>query len=145
MKDCLVCDKHRGTIEVPGGPIVDDELVYVSHMWPPEGGAVYLGYLFIEPKRHVPGLADLTTEEGARVGELTARLGLALRESEGAEHVYAAVIGHHVPHLHVHIAPRYPGTPEEYWWTRLLDWPDAPRGGADEVAAVGQRIRTALG
>jgi histidine triad (HIT) family protein len=144
VKDCFVCDKHRGAVEVPGGPIVDDELVYASHMWSPEGGAVYLGYLFLEPKRHVPGLADLTPEEGARLGELTARLSLALRECEGAEHVYSAVIGHHVPHLHVHLAPRYPGTPEDYWWTRLLDWPDAPRGGADEVAAVGQRLREAL-
>jgi histidine triad (HIT) family protein len=144
VKDCFVCDKHRGAVEVPGGPIVDDELVYASHMWSPEGGAVYLGYLFLEPKRHVPGLADLTPEEGARLGELTARLSLALRECEGAEHVYSAVIGHHVPHLHLHLAPRYPGTPEDYWWTRLLDWPDAPRGGADEVAAVGQRLREAL-
>ena len=145
MRGCFVCDKHRGTIAVPGGPIVDDELVYASHMWSAQGGAVYLGYLFLEPRRHVPGLADLTPEEGARIGELVARLSLALRECEGAEHVYAAVIGHHVPHLHVHLAPRYPGTPEEFWFTRLLDWPDAPLGGADEVAAVGQRLREALG
>jgi hypothetical protein len=25
------------------------------------------------------------------------------------------------------------------------DWPDAPRGGADEIAAVAERIRTHLG
>jgi diadenosine tetraphosphate (Ap4A) HIT family hydrolase len=145
MRDCFVCDKHRGNVEVPGGAVYEDELVYVSHMWGPGSHESYLGYLFIEPRRHVPGLADLTPEEGERVGSLMARLSLALREAEGAEHVYTAVIGHNVPHLHVHLAPRYPGTPEEYWWTRLLEWPGAPRGGPDEVAAVVERVRAALG
>ena len=32
-----------------------------------------------------------------------------------------------VPHLHVHLAPRYPGTPRDYWGSRLRDWPDAPQ------------------
>ena len=144
MRDCSVCDKHRGAVEVPGGAIYDDEHLFVSHLWHPGAASAYLGYLFVEPRRHVPGLGDLTPEEGAAVGSLLARLARTLREVEGAEHVYAAVIGHHVPHLHVHVAPRYPGTPEEYWWTRLLEWPDAPRGGPDAVAEVARRVRARL-
>jgi histidine triad (HIT) family protein len=38
-----------------------------------------------------------------------------------------------VPHLHVHLLPPYPGTPREYWWDRVDEWPDAPPGDATEV------------
>jgi diadenosine tetraphosphate (Ap4A) HIT family hydrolase len=92
----------------------------------------------------VPQLGDLTPAEAASVGRLAAAASGALRSSEGADHVYAAVIGHGVDHLHVHLIPRYPGTPREYWWVRVDEWPDAPRGGAAEVDALGERLRAAL-
>jgi len=56
--------------------------------------------------------------------------------------VYGAVIGHGVNHLHMHLIARYSGTPREYWWTRVDEWPDAPRGGAPEVADFMERLRT---
>ena len=56
----------------------------------------------------------------------------AVESALACEGIFVAInnrVSQSVPHLHVHLAPRYPGTPEDYWWTRLLDWPDAPRGG----------------
>ena len=74
-----------------------------------------------------------------------ARVSRAIRESEGAEHVYLLVIGHHTPHLHVHLVPRYPGTPKEFWDpSRVDEAPGAKHGGIDEAAAVAARIRAAL-
>jgi diadenosine tetraphosphate (Ap4A) HIT family hydrolase len=58
----------------------------------------YLGHLFVEPRRHAPGLEDLTDAEAESVGRWSARASRALREVAGAEHVYAAVIGDGVPH-----------------------------------------------
>ncbi|TFV34090.1 hypothetical protein E4K10_44375 [Streptomyces sp. T1317-0309] len=49
--------------------------------------------------------------------------------------------GDNVPHLHVHLLPRYPGTPHEYWWQRVDEWPDAPRGGHSKAAAMVERLR----
>jgi diadenosine tetraphosphate (Ap4A) HIT family hydrolase len=47
-----------------------------------------------------------------------------------------------VPHLHVHLVPRYPGTPREYWSPLTLDeWPDAEHGGPDEIANRVARLR----
>lgn len=60
----------------------------------------------------------------------------------GAKHVYSFVLGHHVPHLHIHVVPRYPGAPREFWGTRVDGWPDAPRGGAAEIAALCDRLRS---
>ena len=147
--DCLVCRKHAGDPElVPAGPVAEDELVVVTHLspWSPghHGEPVYLGHLFVEPRRHAPGLADLTPAEARAVGWWNSRVSLALREVMGAEHVYAAVIGDGVPHLHVHLLARFPGTPREYWWQRVTEWPGAARGDVGEVSALVLRLREHL-
>lgn len=115
--DCFVCRKHRdrGAL-MPGGPIAEDDLVLVSHIVTPDvldrdGTTAYLGNLLVEPLRHAPGMADLNDAEAQRVGLWCTRVSRALREVARAENVYAAVIGDGVPHLHVHLTPRYPGTP----------------------------------
>ena len=131
---------------MPGGEIYADELVVVVHAYDPElNPDPYLGHLLVEPTRHAYGMADLNEPEAAAVGVAASRCARALKASEGAEHVYLAVLGHHMPHLHVHLIPRYPGTPREYWSPlRLDEWPDALRGGPDEVAVVVARLRGAL-
>jgi histidine triad (HIT) family protein len=146
---CFVCRKHRqqGSL-LPGGPVGQDELTVVSHLSPDapgrSGGPVYLGHLLVEPRRHAPGLADLTDAEAQAVGRWCARASRALREAAGAEHVYAAVIGDNTPHLHVHLLPRYPGTPREYWWDRVDEWPGARRGAEPEITAFVRALRDYL-
>jgi histidine triad (HIT) family protein len=142
IADCFVCRKHRdrGSL-MPGGPVAEDDLVLVSHIVTPgvlgrDGTTAYLGHLFVEPRRHAPGLADLTDTEARTVGWWCTRASRALRDVAGADHVYAAVIGDGVPHLHVHLLPRYPGTPREYWWTRVDEWPQARRGNTAEIEAL---------
>ena len=144
--ECFVCRKHReqGPL-LPGGPVGEDELVIVSHLTPaaPDrpSGPVYLGHLLVEPRRHAPGLADLTDAEARAVGWWCTQASRALREAAGAEHVYAAVIGDKAAHLHVHLLPRYPGTPREYWWDRVDEWPDARRGTQPEIATLVAGLR----
>ena len=143
--DCFVCAKHRDGEPMPGGPVGSDDLVVVSHVSPDgpgqDGAPVYLGHLVVEPRRHVAGLDGLTDAEAAAVGRWLGRGARALRDAAGAEHVYSMVVGHAVDHLHVHLIPRYPGTPREYWWSRLDEWPDAPLGDAGEVAAMVGNLR----
>jgi histidine triad (HIT) family protein len=143
--ECFVCDKHRGQAGAPGGAIYEDELIYISHaqLWADEKEH-YLGHLFVEPKRHAPGLADLTGAEAQAVGLYTSRLARALMASEGVEHVYAFVIGDGVPHLHVHVIGRYPGTPREYWGVRVDEWPGAPRGDEAAIEQLAARLRARL-
>jgi histidine triad (HIT) family protein len=148
--NCFVCNKHRqrGPL-VPGGSVAEDDLVLVSHIASPdtvgrEGSTAYLGQLLVEPLRHAPGLADLTDAEARAVGWWCARASRALRDVPGAEHVYLAVLGDGVPHLHVHLLPRFPGTPLEYWGTQVNKWPQARRGNAAEIEVLVRELRRYL-
>ncbi len=143
--DCFVCRKHRGEIPTPGGIIYEDETIRIDHLVPQQSPSVYLGYLMVEPKRHAPGLGDLTDSEAQALGLWVARISRVLKSSEKAEHVYAFVLGDHVPHLHIQVVPRYPGAPRQYWGVHVDEWPDAPHGGPQEIAALCSRLRAALG
>ena len=139
--DCFVCAKHAAGSDVVGGVIYEDEVAYVGHLLPPQIQNTYLGYLMVEPKRHVTGWGELTDDEAEAMGRLVNRAGRSLKESEGAEHIYSVVMGDAVPHLHIHVIPRYPGTPREFWGHRVGEWPDAPRGGAEAIEAICRRLR----
>ena len=54
------------------------------------------------------------------------RLARALREVAGAERVYSFVLGDAMAHLHVVLAPRYAGTPREYWGSGSGSGPTLP-------------------
>ncbi len=145
--DCFVCRKHRNEFAVPGGAIFEDDLLFASHVWraqPKAEQKIYQGYLIVETKRHIPGLSDLTNIEAQALGLLVTRLSRALKVTVGAEHIYEFVLGHHVAHLHVHIVPRYPGTPREYWGIHVDEWPDAPLGNFEETDALASRLKAFL-
>jgi diadenosine tetraphosphate (Ap4A) HIT family hydrolase len=134
---CYICDKHQAG----DGVIAADDLMVLGHVLPDlAGGPVYLGHLVVEPRRHVQGLADLTSGEAAALGRWAAAAAHALQ----AEHVYSSIVGHRIDHLHLHLVPRYPGTPRDYWWPRLDEWPAAPRGGNVEVTQLVAQIRARL-
>jgi histidine triad (HIT) family protein len=142
---CFICDKHRQGQSAEGGIIFEDDLVYAGHVYRVDGRDAYLGYLMAEPKRHVVGLGALTAEEAGALGRLVNDLALALQESEGAEHVYSFVFGDGaVQHLHIHVVPRYPGTPSDFRGVRVTEWPEAPRGDLDQIIATCDRLRAAL-
>ena len=144
--DCFACRKLRGELPPPGGPLYEDDLVYASHVFDVQGRGdpIYLGQLLVETKRHAPWVADLTPEEAAAVGRVLPPLARALVDGLGADWVYTATIGHGVPHFHLHLFPRYPGTPSELRWYEVDEWEGAPHGGADEIAATVDRIRAQL-
>lgn len=132
---------------MPGGPVYEDSLVFVGHaLIPEDADHVYLGWLLVEPKRHLNGLADLRADEAERIGRLqsvAARALMTIQDGE-VEHVYSFVLGHHVPHLHVHLLPRYRGTPREFWGTRVDEWPEAPTGDRDTITHLAAGLRAAI-
>jgi diadenosine tetraphosphate (Ap4A) HIT family hydrolase len=141
MEECPICAKQQGS--VIGGPVYEDDLLYAHHVANDEG-STFLGYVRAETKRHVPSYAELTQAEAQALGLLITRLSRALKNCTGADHVYVFFYGDHVPHLHLHIFARYPGTPEEYWRERVGEWPGSAKGGTEEIAALCDRLRSSL-
>ena len=141
-EDCFVCQKHRGEVTIPGGAILEDQLIYIGHAWSPdEGEGVYLGACIVEPKRHVLSWAELTDREAERIGIGIRDLSQRLKHEAAAEHVYVFVLGHHVPHLLIWVVPRYPETPREFWGMKLFEWPERVKGTLEAVEALVEKLR----
>lgn len=137
---CLICDQH--TAAYLDEAVWSDDLVWAGHM--PADPAVYKGWLLVETVRHAAGFEDLDDAEAAAVGVLAARLARAVRQVVGAEHVYAFRFGDGIPHFHLHLVPRYPETPREFWGTRLDEWPGGPRVDEGERRLLIEQIRRAV-
>lgn len=144
VNDCFICNKHSGKIQFSGVMIYEDEFVYVGHI-DRNGNPNYLGHIMIDLKRHVSTLGDMNMEEAKAFGMMIARVSRALLDSEKAEHIYSYVLGDAVPHLHMHLVPRYPNTPKEYWGPNAVyDWADAPMGDNKDVTELCNRIKIHL-
>lgn len=141
MPGCVVCREITGEVDVPGGMLWESALVLAFHVPPLLEPTPVLGHLLVVPRRHADTWADLTDPEAAEVGTTAARLARALRDMTGAERVYSAVVGHHAPHFHLHLFPRYPGTPPEFAFLALDEWSGTPKGAAAEIAGFVEDVR----
>jgi len=128
-------------VDVPGGNLLEEDYVIVFHVPPASGGTSYLGHLLVTPRRHCPDFAGLHRPEAEAVGAAIATCSAALKEI-GAERVYITTIGHDIDHLHVHLLPRWPGTPEEVPWHAVDEWSGARRGAAPDIESKMAALRT---
>ena len=142
---CLICAKHRGEGPLVGPRVWEDEHMLVSHRPVGEDGTTVLGYLYVETRRHVPYLADLSDAEAEVIGRTVRRAARGLRTELGADFVFSAIAGMGIAHFHQHLFVRHAGTPAEYGWMAGDQWPDAPRGPTPMVVELCSRLRPYLG
>jgi|SRR5687768_363159 len=71
------------------------------------------GYGWLPFRRHVVELHELTDSEGASFMRDIRRVSRAIAAATGAVKLNYEIHGNTVPHLHLHIFPRYPGDPFE--------------------------------
>jgi len=141
--DCQFCRSLRPGSEPDGLLVYQDEHLHAVHPVA-HGGRSELGVVRLQTRRHVPDLASLTDSEAGGLGLAIARISRALMECTGAAWTYCFGFTEGVRHVHLVIASRYRELPSEYLRLRHADWPDAPRGGRDEVAELAQRLRTSV-
>jgi histidine triad (HIT) family protein len=127
-----------------------DHLVYAGHVHTMGAASAYRGHLVAEPCRHVEGIGLLDDAEAARLGWLTNRLAAVLRSSLQAEHVSLAVRGGDASserspaHLHMHVVPRYTGTPRQYQGFGVTRWSEGPRVDATSMGALVRELAEAF-
>jgi diadenosine tetraphosphate (Ap4A) HIT family hydrolase len=71
------------------------------------------GYCCVVLKRHAVELSDLSVEEGAALMKDIQRVAKVLQTITEAVKLNDEIHGNTIPHLHVHLLPRYKGDPFE--------------------------------
>ena len=100
MGNCPICEKLQTRKE---------SFIYETNDWVVTHGSVesqILGYLYIEPKRHVEHWTDFTEEELTSIGPLIKKAEEALKKELDIERLYTVTISEAVRHLHFHLIPR---------------------------------------
>ena len=137
---CLICEKHQDRGPLVGPVAWATDRVVVTHRRADPDGFGVLGYLFVEPRRHVPSWDLMTAEEVAAVAEAAWTGARCLRRLLGAEAVFTAIIGRQVEHTHQHVFARHDGTPEEVGWLDSPSWSGVPRVPAVELQEFARQL-----
>jgi diadenosine tetraphosphate (Ap4A) HIT family hydrolase len=102
--ECVICRGTAGDAELQRTQVWEDSLWRLTVSLDAE----ILVFSYLEPKRHIPHITALDSDEASTFGEVLARVSRVLQQETEAELVYVYIFGG-VPHLHVHLAPHRPG------------------------------------
>jgi diadenosine tetraphosphate (Ap4A) HIT family hydrolase len=133
-ESCVIC--------LHGGP--RDVLAELESSWVTLGeDSPMRGYCCLVFRRHAVELHDLSPDEGAAFMRDIQRASRAVKALTGAVKMNYEVHGNTLPHLHMHLFPRYVGDPFEGGPIN----PRAVKGpvyAAGELEALRLRLRAAL-
>jgi diadenosine tetraphosphate (Ap4A) HIT family hydrolase len=138
---CTECEVLEGARPVTGG-LLYREGGFALHLL--DGTCPLPGWLVLASERHARGWYDLGPPELANLGPLAARVMAAQRRALGAEHVYAFAIGDVLLHFHLHLVPRYAGTPTRLRGRGCFEGRPEDMRPEGELVDAGQRVLAAL-
>jgi len=135
--DCVICRGEAGDLEL------DRAFVWSDRLWRLSTSlrASILGFSYLEPRRHIPYVADLDGPEADSLGTTLVRVTRFLRDQADADFMWVLVLGEHVPHLHFNIAPRRVG--DALLVEPVFVDPTVPKPTPAEHSAFVDRLRTA--
>ncbi|KMK77394.1 HIT family protein [Alkalihalobacillus pseudalcaliphilus] len=102
MNSCLICQKHD---ELNVG-LIETEHWLLTH-GPFE--SQILGYVYLEPRRHLENWSEMTQQEVSEMGIQIQRVEKALNNLLPLQRLYSLTISEAVSHIHVHLIPRLDG------------------------------------
>ncbi|MEE9309691.1 MAG: HIT family protein [Cocleimonas sp.] len=129
MKDCPLCSKKD--IVIDNDKAVENDFAYVLS----DSNPVSPGHCLIVTKRHVAEYFDATAEEKAAINELINEMKVIIDKKHSPDGYNIGVNigkagGQSVPHIHIHMMPRYLGDIEN------------PRGGVRGVIPKKQKYNS---
>lgn len=144
--DCRSCRENNG-IDVPThGVVTRTDRWLIRHAPPPYGLA---GWMVIQPIRHIAGPEYFSDDEAREFGVVLRHTQRVLKETTGALRMYTAVMAESVPHMHVHLVPRYEHMPRGMKGWAVFDVHRLAEAGelevdSDAVEDIVARYRLAL-
>ena len=107
------------------------------------GGGPVAGWCVVTPREHSESFAELAPELAGAMMSVASRLARAQRDLLGARKGYLALFSEAVPHVHLHVIPRYDDTPAE-WRGAAIFGRDLPKVSDAEQDAAFRRLAGAI-
>lgn len=104
VSNCPFCLWLQGAGQTPPVVYEDSDLIATLCESPFSKGHTQIIF-----KRHYHELAEVKSDDAAKLGALMPVIAQAIKQGLGAEMVYVACIAEEVRHVHFHLVPRYPG------------------------------------
>lgn len=104
VSNCPFCPWLQGNGTKP--PVVFEDANLIATLCE---SPISKGHTQIIFKTHYHQLADVESDDAAKLGALMPVLAAAIKKGLGAEMVYVACIAEEVRHVHFHLVPRYEG------------------------------------
>jgi diadenosine tetraphosphate (Ap4A) HIT family hydrolase len=138
---CIGCQVANGMLNPVGGFVYADELWIVNHMI---GSAPILGWLILQPRRHVETLHEITTDEQRRMAQLMTYLDSTVRHILAPSKVYVCLFAESAqcPHIHFHVIPR--ATEIEIRGPEIFDYEPQIYPTEEEILSFVQQAREYL-
>jgi diadenosine tetraphosphate (Ap4A) HIT family hydrolase len=117
--NCYSCQALRGERRIsPGERIYEGQHWVIDHAWP----TTLVGWVVLVLRRHAAALHELTADEFAEMGTLTARAVQTLHAETGCTKEYLACFAEalHFNHVHIHIVPRAADLPHTVHGPRIF-------------------------
>jgi len=140
-ESCIACQIVSGSRPAPGGILLREGGLVLHALADP---SPLRGWVVLTSEAHARAWADLDPGTLAALGPLAARVMTAQRTALAAEHVYAFAIGDVVKHFHLHLVPRFAGTPERLRGRRCFEGRAEDALPETEVAAAARAVAAAL-
>jgi histidine triad (HIT) family protein len=138
MVTCAFCAIVAGTAKAEIVMRDDVAIAFLDHR------PLQPGHVLVAPVTHFATIDDLPETQ---IGPLFSRVRVvkrALESSLRADGAFIALndrVSQSVPHVHVHVVPRWKG---DGLFSRALVWKRQPYRSSDEMAALASKVRAAL-
>lgn len=139
MENCVFCKIAAG--HLPASVVYEDNMVLAFMDIQPANP----GHVLVVPRRHFETLADMDETTGMHLFQIAMRIEQAIRNADGIQcegsnlvQSNGAAAGQEIPHMHLHIIPRFSGD------TVKLHFGDSSKPDSSSLNAIADAIEAVL-
>lgn len=102
MENCIFCKIIKGEVSSEKAHHEDDRVVSFPDYQP-----VQPGHTLVVPAEHYRWFWELPDNIANDLFKVARKLARELKEKTGADYIQLSIVGKDVPHMHMHLIPRF--------------------------------------